>query len=113
MKRTNLSDLDTATQWLNDISGNPRTHWNDNGDDTNPGHYFVQGWSGGVALLQVTNERGGTRQVLQLTSKKNLLDQIRAYTDGYEHARRDAIRREFVLSLQPIHLIQEKSDENR
>ena len=84
MARVTDADLENAIERLNEISGMPLTSSSrdDNGKFVpNVGNYHLYQAYGSSALHQM-HKSGGTNIIFGLTTKRELLAQIRAYTNG-------------------------------
>ena len=94
MQRITNNMLNSKIEYLNQISGNPVTPWNqDDGKmQANIGNYHLSGAYGGVNLHQMMNDGGGIHSTFSCghIPKRELYEKLCAFVSGYETAKQAA-----------------------
>ena len=88
MERITQKMLEAKVDYLNRITGNPRTYSTDG--KSNIGHYHITYAYGGANLAQTTNNGGGIRNVCSggHITKRDLYERMTAYEYGLQDSGR-------------------------
>ena len=86
--RVTERDLDNAVLRLNELTGSPKSYFNDE-RKTNIGHFCLDYAYGGVQLQRVVNQSGGVSTVFNCgyITKGGLYNLIHAFIEGYKTAK--------------------------
>ena len=86
--RTTIATLETLVSWLNKLTKQPLTPYTtvDGKPVSNIGNYHLYEANGGIGLHRMANTGGGVNTIFELTTKRELEVQLRAYLRGVEAA---------------------------